>query len=77
MISYIKQNNLVDNKHIMALLYGHIAHYFLDTQTHPFIYYLEIESHTVGPIPNHDLVEGYLMKSEYPEVARSYIIYRD
>ena len=24
-----------------------------------------------------DLVEGYLMKSEYPEVARSYIIYRD
>lgn len=24
-----------------------------------------------------DLVEGYLMKSEYPEVAKSYIIYRD
>ena len=24
-----------------------------------------------------DLVEGYLMKSEYPEVARSYILYRD
>ena len=24
-----------------------------------------------------DLVESYLMKSEYPEVARSYIIYRD
>ena len=24
-----------------------------------------------------DLVEEYLMKSEYPEVARSYILYRD
>ena len=24
-----------------------------------------------------DLVEGYLMKSEYPEVAKSYILYRD
>ena len=24
-----------------------------------------------------DLVEGYLMKSEYPEVAKAYIIYRD
>ena len=24
-----------------------------------------------------DLVEGYLMKSEYPEVAKAYILYRD
>ena len=30
---------------------------------------------TVEQIQN--LVEGYLMKSEYPEVAKSYIIYRD
>ncbi len=60
MIKYIKDHNLVDNCNVLALLYGHIAHYFLDVSTHPFIYYMEksYPSHTI--IPTHHLIEAYL-----------------
>lgn len=44
----------------MALLYGHIAHYFLDINTHPLIYYIECGCQKIGNISNHNLVEGYL-----------------
>lgn len=60
LINYIKDNNLVDNINIMALLYGHMAHYFLDINTHPLIYYLDYGSERVGMFANHDLIEGYL-----------------
>ena len=59
-LKYIKENNLTDNKHVISLLYGHIAHYFLDLNIHPFIYYTEYNTETVGPISNHNLIEGYL-----------------
>lgn len=60
MIKYIKDNQLMKNSSIMALLYGHIAHYFLDINTHPLIYYIECGCKKVGFLSNHDLVEGYL-----------------
>jgi hypothetical protein len=59
-IRYIKENNLIENSHTLALLYGHIAHYFLDINTHPLIYYIEQGCLKVGAISNHDLVEGYI-----------------
>ena len=59
-IEYIKENKLTENKHVLSLLYGHIAHYFLDINTHPLIYYIEQGCQKVGLISNHDLVEGYL-----------------
>ena len=59
-IEYIKENKLIENKHALALLYGHIAHYFLDINTHPLIYYIECGCQKVGSISNHNLVEGYI-----------------
>ena len=60
MIQYIKQNKLNENNHIMAALYGHISHYFFDTNAHPFIYYLEYGCQQTGLLSSHNLIEGYL-----------------
>jgi len=60
MIQYIKNNNLIENSQVMALLYGHIAHYFFDINAHPLIYYIEGGCKKVGILSNHDLIEGYL-----------------
>lgn len=60
MIKYIKDNKLTENDNVIALLYGHIAHYFLDVYTHPFIYYMEKSNKKYTIIPNHQLIEAYL-----------------
>ena len=60
MIQYIKEHRLTENSTVISLLYGHIAHYFLDTNTHPLIYYIEKGTECVGPISNHILIEGYI-----------------
>lgn len=60
LIKYIKENNLIENPHIISLLYGHISHYFLDINCHPLIYYIEFGCKQIGFIPPHDLIEGYL-----------------
>jgi len=60
MIKYIKENNLKENSSIISLLYGHIAHYFLDINAHPLIYYIECGCSKVGLLSNHDLIEGYI-----------------
>lgn len=60
MIKYIKENNLIKNSAVISLLYGHIAHYFFDTNAHPLIYYIEKGTKSVSLISNHDLIEGYL-----------------
>ncbi len=39
MIKYIRDNNLVSNKQCLSFLYGSIAHFVLDSTTHPFIFY--------------------------------------
>lgn len=59
MINYIRENKLEKNIEIISLLYGHMAHYFLDINIHPLVYYIESSSKKVGLIPNHHLVEGY------------------
>ena len=38
-IDYIIKNNLTNDKETISFLYGMICHYFLDKNTHPFIYY--------------------------------------
>lgn len=80
MILYIKENNLLENSEVIALLYGHIAHYFLDINTHPLIYYNEVGQANVTKIDNHKLVEGYLssylseqiLGKDYMEIKPSY-----
>lgn len=59
-IRYIKANHLEEDSHILALLYGHMAHYFLDINAHPLIYYIECGCQQVGAISKHNLVEGYI-----------------
>ena len=39
LINYIKYNNLVYNKQVMAYLYGMLSHYILDSTIHPYIIY--------------------------------------
>lgn len=60
MVKYIKANNLIKDKEVMALLYGHVMHYFFDVCAHPFIYYVESGCRKVNEIPCHNLVEAYL-----------------
>ncbi len=60
MVNYIRYNNLIDNKEVMALLYGHVMHYFFDICAHPFIYYIESGCKDINQIPSHFLVETYL-----------------
>lgn len=38
-ISYIKRNKLTKNKQCLAFLYGILTHYYLDTTTHPYVFY--------------------------------------
>ena len=38
-ISYIKDNNLQNNKDVMSFLYGYICHYCLDLTVHPYVTY--------------------------------------
>ena len=60
MINYIKKNHLYQNKHAISLLYGHIAHYFLDINIHPYVNYLTDNTKQYGVISNHHLIEGYI-----------------
>jgi len=60
LIQYIKVNHLIEDSEALALLYGHISHYFFDTKAHPFIYYIEKGCKKVGILQPHNLVEGYI-----------------
>lgn len=80
MINYIKENKLLDNNVVMALLYGHMAHCFLDLNCHPLIYYNELGLKNVTSISNHHLVEGYIsyylcqniLKKDFMKVKADY-----
>ena len=39
LINYIKYNDLIYNKQVIAYLYGMLSHYVLDSTIHPFIIY--------------------------------------
>lgn len=60
LIVYIKENNLIENEEVLAFLYGHISHYFFDTNANPLIYYIEKGCEKVGPVGTHTMVEGFL-----------------
>lgn len=60
LIEYVKDHNLAENPEVLALLYGHISHYFFDSMAHPFIYYVEKGCKKVGILSPHSLVEGYI-----------------
>jgi len=59
-IQYIKKNHLQSNVSVMAYLYGHVAHFYLDSYAHPFIYYIERGCKPSCFLPSHFMVEGYL-----------------
>lgn len=61
MTQYIKENQLMEDERVMSLLYGHIAHYFLDVNLHPLIYYYDFALKKGSSLlSNHALIEGYL-----------------
>ena len=60
LIKYVKENDLIENEEVLAFLYGHIGHYFFDTNAHPLVYYIEKGCDKVGLIGTHTLVEGYI-----------------
>lgn len=80
LIQYVKENNLTENEEVLAFLYGHIGHYFFDTNSHPLIYYIEKGCDKVGLIGNHTMVEGFLdsymcekiLKENYMNVGASF-----
>ncbi len=59
-IRYIKDNHLEKNKDVLAYLYGHVAHFYLDALAHPLIYYIERGCMPSSFLPSHFMVEGYL-----------------
>lgn len=82
MIKYIKTNKLISQSEVMALLYGHISHYFLDVYIHPLIYYQEKKLQTKKTIISpHTLIEGYIsaylttkiLKKDYMDIKPNYL----
>lgn len=80
MINYIKNYKLAKNDHVIALLYGHISHYFFDINIHPLVYYFEVNSRSTSIIPVHHIIEGfyddyfaeYLMNCDLMELNDSF-----
>lgn len=67
LITYIKDHKLYENPKAMAYLYGHIAHFSLDSTLHPFIYAKEASTKKVTLFPSHTtieyLIDEYLLQS--------------
>lgn len=61
-IKKVKEEKHIETSDVIAMLYGHICHYFLDTNLHPYIYYIEKGTQKVPGqfLSSHMLVEGYL-----------------
>jgi len=60
MIYYIKEKKLINDQNVLGILFGHISHYFLDTNMHPLIYYNAEGCQNVGILSSHTLIEGFL-----------------
>ena len=56
---YIKDNNLINDKYYMGVLYGHICHYYMDYVCHPLIRKVDKISNSVF-FKSHTLIEGYI-----------------
>lgn len=59
MWDYIKNNNLVNNRDYLGVLYGHICHYYMDMVCHPLIRKIDKISIKVK-VKSHTLIEGYI-----------------
>ncbi len=75
MADYIKENNLVNNKEIMGVLYGHICHYVMDCMIHPLV--RMIDKVCIKNKHNHTLIEeyydSYLVKERYEIEKKEYL----
>ena len=58
MCNYIKKNNLINDRKIIGVLYGHICHLIMDNMMHPLI--RKIDKECVKDKKNHTLIEGYI-----------------
>lgn len=59
MWDYIKNNDLVNNRDYLGVLYGHICHYYMDMVCHPLIRKIDKISIKVR-VKSHTLIEGYI-----------------
>lgn len=57
MADYLKENNLLNDKECLAVLYAHICHYCMDDVIHPLV--RKIDKTCVKNKKNHTLIEGY------------------
>ena len=57
MADYIKDNNLVNDKEVMGVLYGHICHYVMDSIIHPLV--RMVDKTCIKNKNNHTLIEEY------------------
>ena len=77
MADYIKKNNLINDKEIMGVLYGHICHYIMDDIIHPLV--RKIDKECIKDKRNHTIIEQYydtyLVKLKYDKKKRDYLIY--
>ena len=71
---YIKKNNLVNDKEIMGVLYGHICHYVMDDIVHPLV--RKMAKVCIKDKNNHTLIEeyydSYLVNLRYGVIKREY-----
>ena len=57
MADYIKSNDLVNDREIMAVLYAHICHYIMDDVIHPLV--RKVDKTCARNKKNHTLIEEY------------------
>lgn len=60
LIKTIKESHLEKSEEAISFLYGHISHFFMDTNMHPLIYYIEKGSKKTSSFDSHTLIEGYI-----------------
>lgn len=65
LVNYIKYNRYYKNPQVMAFLYGFIAHYILDSNIHPYIFYktgqyIKDDPTTYKYLNQHNYMETYL-----------------
>ncbi len=74
MADYIKDNNLLDDKEVMGVLYGHICHYIMDSIIHPLV--RKMDKECLNNKKNHTLIEEYydtyLVKIKYGVSKQKY-----
>ena len=75
MTDYIKENNLVNDKELMGVLYGHICHYVMDSIIHPLV--RKVDKTCIMNKYNHTLIEeyydSYLVKERYKIDKKDYL----